>query len=433
MHLDTATILSENINDIEIVKKLIILFESYSDDNEKLLMKFLKDCKYNINVCEFLLNKKLKDENIMFRLELAKLYIKYNYSKRVFKILLDSNVKEYRSINELKTLLEALSEVGIDEYSYRIIINRTVLESKTVDEQIRLMKFLKTITNKLKSEALDIIIANIHLINHNLIKLINVFRNHYTKGLLEFINGVLQIDDDNFDKQIIFIERLNKIGCLNEHTFNLIKHLIDNEYDYNYICESTHTIDLARLFRKCDYNVYVEKAILYLTSDVYIDDLKEVNDLIKILVDSNCNPLVFSILVESDIFENRTPDELITLIKILKQCDYNISVYELIIDYDLLKCNIYDQICIIETFIRSNYSLYAKTIVDLYAEKSSISELICIMNNLYEENVITNREIISNIKSLDEFKKYLKDLKNNNGENADIKLDSPYVPTFKKY
>ncbi len=56
MKIEVMKILSEKIEDIDIIKELINVFNKYSQRDIDKIMNALKECDYNENVCDFVVD-----------------------------------------------------------------------------------------------------------------------------------------------------------------------------------------------------------------------------------------------------------------------------------------------------------------------------------------------------------------------------------------
>ena len=66
-----------------------------------------------------------------------------DYAEDAYIIAIDSDVLDKRTIEEQIQLMRALKECDYNEYAYKIAIKPDILDKRTIEEQIQLMKALK--------------------------------------------------------------------------------------------------------------------------------------------------------------------------------------------------------------------------------------------------------------------------------------------------
>ena len=102
--------LSNEITDFNLLKQMLVALDKISFENMEKVIKALKECDYN---------------------------------ECAYKIALDSNVLEYRTIEEQIRLIEILKKCDYNEYAYEVALNTNLLKCETTERQIKLMKETK--------------------------------------------------------------------------------------------------------------------------------------------------------------------------------------------------------------------------------------------------------------------------------------------------
>ncbi len=204
-----------------------------------------------------------------------------------------------------------------------------------------------------------------------------------------------------------------------EDRVKLIQALKDCENAYNIAIDknvhANRTIDecitLMQVYKEYDY---VWDVFLIITDKNVLETrtTKKQIKLIKFLKKCEYNEYVYRIIVNKNVLNSKTNAEQITLMKAFKECDYNNFVYELIIDPNLLKLDTQEHLKLIQIFKDCGYDDY------IFCEIKSrcITEE---MENKYKK--VTFDKGLDDIKTLDEMKEYINQLKANKLEDINSK------------
>lgn len=131
--------------------------------------------------------------------------------------------------------------------------------------------------------------------------------------------------------------------------------------------------------------------------------------------DVNIQKKVIEVLDKMNFLETKE------IINALEKCDYNNDVYKIIVDLDVLKKRtIEEQLKLIEicTFKDKRDKAFGTLTNTSLLITTFVAKRIKIMNKKQ------NKEKIEKISTLEDFKSYLNELKNEMGKDADIKSDT---------
>ena len=124
-----------------------------------------------------------------------------NYNDKVFEIILDPDVLEYRTTEEQLFLIKELVINNYNSNVYKMILNYDILESLSMEEQMILIKKYKDIKNINKIlKFLNIMIIKIQSTSNN-----DTYKTH--KECLSEIN--------NMEEMIKYIDTLKSENGLN--------------------------------------------------------------------------------------------------------------------------------------------------------------------------------------------------------------------------
>ena len=111
MKIEMMELLSDKIDDINLLKNVIEALDDMSSDDRMKIFNELKKCSCNKFACN---------------------------------IVIDSGVLRERTVEDQIKLIEALKSCDYNCYAYKIAINSDVLKNRTIEEQLNLMRaFIK--------------------------------------------------------------------------------------------------------------------------------------------------------------------------------------------------------------------------------------------------------------------------------------------------
>ena len=141
MKIELMEYLSDEITDINLLKKMLVDLDKMSFENMKKLIKTLKECDYNEYANEIAVNSNaLRERTIEEQIKLMRTLKECNYNENALKIAVNSSVLIHRTTEEQIKLMRTLKECGYNENAYELAVNSSVLIHRTTEEQIKLMK-----------------------------------------------------------------------------------------------------------------------------------------------------------------------------------------------------------------------------------------------------------------------------------------------------
>ncbi len=144
MKIEMMKYLSDEISDINLLKKLIETLCDKSPEEVTKIVNELKKCDYDEDACEIATNPDVLDKRtIEEQIQLMKALKECDYNFYACEIAINPDVLDKRTIEEQIQLMKALKECDYSGDAFCIAINPDVLDKRTTEEQIQLMKALK--------------------------------------------------------------------------------------------------------------------------------------------------------------------------------------------------------------------------------------------------------------------------------------------------
>ena len=141
MKIEMMKYLSDEISDINLLKKLIETLCDKSPEEVTKIVNELKKCDYDEDACEIATNPDVLDKRtIEEQIQLMKALKECDYSGDAFCIAINPDVLDKRTTEEQIQLMKALKECDYAEDACEIATNPDVLDKRTIEEQIQLMK-----------------------------------------------------------------------------------------------------------------------------------------------------------------------------------------------------------------------------------------------------------------------------------------------------
>ena len=106
MKIELMKLIASKINDVDLIKELMLKYDKMSEETVRKLLYVLK---------------------------------KYNYNHYIFDLVLDSNVLEYRTIEDQIKLMNILSKNNYNDIIFEMILDPDLLKNTTVEDQISLI------------------------------------------------------------------------------------------------------------------------------------------------------------------------------------------------------------------------------------------------------------------------------------------------------
>lgn len=173
MKIEMMELLSDKIDDIDLLKNVIEALDNMSSDDRIKTFNELKKCSCNKFACN---------------------------------IVIDSGVLRERTVDEQIELMEELKKCGHKENAYLIATDKNVLNERTVEEQIKLMKeaYIEELKEKMKKATVT------HGENMKVISSIAEFKT-YLKGLKLYLKKETDLNPDTEVLRYAPVDMWNKL------------------------------------------------------------------------------------------------------------------------------------------------------------------------------------------------------------------------------
>lgn len=452
---------------VDRLKKIIIILDTYPSEDRKKIMDILEECDFDSSICDIVINSK-KSKTVD---ETIKLIMSLKDFIDIKKDGIVTNAYVLRKEKSMKTLKDF-----IDYYDYYIgsiecktASNSNVLKTKTTDEIIKLMMALKELpelriprtysfpaAGTLNGSATRYLIPALELVRN-----LDVLKTRTTDEIIKLMIALEEFLYSTDKLQISHMYNPDDYEYLMGKYTNSVCVLITNP-DLLLTRTTDEVIKLVMALKELvgiNEEEYTEYAVKIATN-LNVLKTKTIDEIIKLIVEFKNIPdyddkileKAYEIATNLDVLENRTTDEIIKLMTTVENVSnssiYNPDIsyfnvaYEIATNLDILENRTADeQIKLMMEVYKEPHKINGFVYWDMMREEGAkiatdltilltmtIDQQIELLKNYYQTQEekdepfkVKHDENMSHIRYKSQLKKYLEDLKQEFGENSDIK------------